>query len=293
MFRQTAFALVLLSICIVNNAPVSASDHDDTPLLKTLPRPDARITDLFAFLRGENLVLTVCLDPMVPPTVTNYVFSNDLSVTIHIDSKRTVRFGDAADLAEYGGTIQEPHKIRPNVSFQITFDAMGQPRLATRGLPQSAQSRIQFFAGLRDDPFIRGPRIGRNVAAIVVELPLGAVTRGQIRPLLVWATSHIDDVLGEFQEHGGRALRSQFVENDPLNTTTPAEHAAKLGVVPDVVILNPAAPIAYPNGRELTDDVVDLAPDPRVLSTDAPFPSANDVPFQAVFPYLANPHVAP
>lgn len=293
MLRQTALALVLWSICVVSNAPVRASDHDDTPLLKAIPRHDARITDLFAFLRGENLVLTVCLDPMVPATVTNYIFSSDLTVAIHIDSKRPVRFDDAADLAEYGGTIQEPHKIRPNVSFEIKFDALGQPMLTTRGLPPSVQSRIQFFAGLRDDPFIRGPRIGRNIAAIVVELPLGAVTRGQFRPLLVWATSHIDDVLGEFQEHGGRSLRSQFVENDPLNTTTPSEHAAKLGVVPDVVILNPAAPIAFPNGRELTDDVVDLAPDPRVLGTDAPFPSANDVPFQAVFPYLANPHAAP
>lgn len=284
----TALAFLLLSI-----SRLQASDHDDTPLLKIIPRSEARITDLFAFIRGENLVLAVCLDPMIPPAATNYVFASDVSVTINIDSRRHVRFDDPAELAEYGGTIIEPGKIRPDISFDVSFDTMGQPVWSTHGLPDRLQSRIQFFAGLRDDPFIRGPRTGRNVAAIVFELPLGAVTRGQARPLLIWATSQVDDVIGPIHEHGGRSLRSQFVENDPLNTMTPAEHATRLGVVPDVIILNPAAPVAFPNGRELTDDVVDLAPDPRVLGNDAPFPTTNDVPFLDEFPYLAPPHPAP
>lgn len=293
MKRRFFLALLMVAACCSASAVVNASDHDDTPLLKTIQRPDARITDLFAFLRGQNLVLAVCLDPMIPPTVTHYVFSSDLTVAINVDKKRHVRFDDPADLAEYGGTIVEPEQIRPSVVFEMTFDATGQAQLTIRGLPPSVQSRTQFFAGLKDDPFIRGPRIGRNVAAIVIELPFEAVTGGHLRPLLVWANSHIDDVLGDYQEHGGRALRSQFVENDPLNMTTPAEHALKLGVVPDVLIVNPAAPIAFPNGREITDDVVDLAPDPRVLGTDAPFPTANDLPFLTVFPYLAPPHPAP
>lgn len=293
MKRRFFLAMLMVAVWCSGSAVVNASDHDDTPLLKTIPRHDARITDLFAFLRGQNLVLAVCLDPTIPPSVTHYVFSSDLTVAINVDNKRHVRFDDPADLAEYGGTVVKPEKIHPSVVFEVTFDATGQAQLAIYGLHPSVHSSIQFFAGLTDDPFIRGPRIGRNVAAIVIELPFEAVTSGHFRPLLVWTTSHIDDVLGDFQEHGGRSLRSQFVENDPLNTNTPAEHALKLGVVPDVVIVNPAAPIAFPNGRELTDDVVDLAPDPRVLGTDAPFPTANDLPFLTVFPYLAPPHPPP
>ena len=59
---------------------------------------------------------------------------------------------------------------------------------------------------------------------------------------------------------------------------------------PDVVIYNTALPAAFPNGRELVDDVVDLVGDPRVLMNDQPFPTANDVAFLTSFPYLAAPH---
>ena len=46
---------------------------------------------------------------------------------------------------------------------------------------------------------------------------------------------------------------------------------------------------AFPNGRELTDDVVDLVGHAGTLANDAPFPTTNDVPFLDVFPYLAPP----
>jgi hypothetical protein len=39
----------------------------------------------------------------------------------------------------------------------------------------------------------------------------------------------------------------------------------------------------------LTDDVVDLVGDQRILGNDAPFPNENDVPFLNRFPYLAPP----
>ena len=269
------------------------SDHDDTPLLKTMVRHDSRITDLHVFTRGSNLVLAVCLDPTVPATSTSYTFKSDLTVQVQIDSRRKVSFDDPQTLRTYGGTVREPEKIRPDIVFEVTFDADGQAHLDAQGLAPSAPSQIQFFTGLRDDPFIRGPRIGRNVAALVIELPIHWVLRGQNRPILVWATSQVGDIVGPLQEHAGRALRSQFVENDPINTRTPAEHAFMLGVVPDVVILDSARPVAFPNGRELADDVVDLVGEPRVLSSDAPFPAANDVPFLDVFPYLAPPHSPP
>ena len=45
-----------------------------------------------------------------------------------------------------------------------------------------------------------------------------------------------------------------------------------LGVVPDVLIFDTTRPAAFPNGRRLTDDVVDLVGDPGVLSSDCPDP---------------------
>ena len=83
-------------------------------------------------------------------------------------------------------------------------------------------------------------------------------------------------------------------ENDAFNQLQPRDHFKLLGAIPDVIIFNTAVPAAYPNGRKLTDDVVDLVGDPRITTTDGPtFPSANDVPFLETFPYLAPPHPAP
>lgn len=61
-------------------------------------------------------------------------------------------------------------------------------------------------------------------------------------------------------------------------------------LAPDVILFDVLRPAAFPNGRDLTDDVVDLVGDPRPLSNDDPFPAENDVPFLDEFPYLAEPH---
>jgi hypothetical protein len=74
-------------------------------------------------------------------------------------------------------------------------------------------------------------------------------------------------------------------------------------VVPDTLTLNLAAPSGFPNGRKLTDPVIDVtlavifldltksAPD--TLAKLPLNPPANDVPFQSVFPYLAPPQGSP
>ncbi len=72
-------------------------------------------------------------------------------------------------------------------------------------------------------------------------------------------------------------------------------------IVPDTIKYDPSQPTGYPNGRALTDPVVDitlaavlleLGPDqPLTLFADLPLnPPANDVPFKDEFPYLADPH---
>ncbi len=281
-------AATLLLTMALTAAPAFPSDHDDTPLLKEIARHDARITDLHAFTNGDRLVLVLATDPTVPPSVTTYLYPEDLHLWIDVDNDSEVRFDDPADAAAFGGTIVRPERIRPDVTFHVSFEN-GTPRLRTKGLSQAARASLRFFAGLRDDPFIRGPRIGRNVAAVVIDVPLASVLDRQ-PTLLVWARSRVPEIRGPIADLGARSLRSQFPENNALNTLPPREHLKKLGLKPDVVVYDTSRPAAFPNGRALTDDVVDLVGDARILATDTPFPSANDVAFLDEFPYLAPPH---
>ncbi|MCC7479129.1 DUF4331 family protein [bacterium] len=89
-----------------------------------------------------------------------------------------------------------------------------------------------------------------------------------------------------------------------LTPATVEETLAQAGpvIVPDTIKYNPDQPTGYPNGRKLTDPVVDitlaavllkLGTNGQDLSTfsDLPLnPPANDVPFKPGFPYLADPH---
>jgi hypothetical protein len=268
--------------------PALAADHDDTPLLKTIPRHEARLSDLHVFVHDAHLVLTLCTNPAIPSGVTEYQFPSDLTLRLHLDNHSAVSFDDTDDLATWGGTILDPAHVGADVTFEVTFDEEGTPRLETSGVNGRYRDDIELFAGLRDDPFIRGPRLGRNVAAVCVSVPLEAVL-GDTPTLLAWATSKVPDVHGPISEHAGRALRSQFAENLGLNAMRPRRHFTVLDTVPDVVILDTTQPCAFPNGRTLEDDVVDMVGDPRVTSTDAPFPSTNDVPFLDEFPFLAPP----
>lgn len=265
-----------------------SSDHDDTPLLRMLNRHDARITDLHAFVRGENLVISVCSNLAIPPSATSYRFPSDVTFDINIDYDSEVSPEDP-DLL--GGTVVNPEGIREDITYRIRFNADQSASIEYRRSDGKLDGiwLTGFYAGLRDDPFIRGPRIGRNVAAIVIEVPLASVLKDQ-STLLIWATTKVDTMDGPFQDLAGRSLRSQEPENLSLNTLHPSEHLARTGLKPDVMIYDTAKPATFPNGRALTDDVVDLTAIPRILETDAPFPNANDVPFLETFPYLAPPH---
>lgn len=76
---------------------------------------------------------------------------------------------------------------------------------------------------------------------------------------------------------------------------SPGISAATLAgiLIPDVVTINFANPVAFPNGRQLTDDVIDTALK-LVLNRQHPAVSdainANDRPFLGAFPYMATPN---
>jgi hypothetical protein len=74
-------------------------------------------------------------------------------------------------------------------------------------------------------------------------------------------------------------------------------------VVPDTLKLNLAQPAGFPNGRRLTDPVIDitlaflfidLTKAPKTALANLPLgPTANDMPFRPDFPYLAPPQGNP
>ena len=285
---RAAKLVLVLAIC---GLIARASDHSDAPRAGTVVREDANLTDLHAFVSGENLVISICANPAIPRSATGYVFPTDVTFDINLDLDSPVSPDDPSGM---GGTILDPQHIREDVVYRVRFNDDGSPRLQVfvNGPNKDAFEPVSFFAGLRDDPFIRGPRIGRNISAIVLEVPLAAVTQVQ-STLLLWATTKVEDFDSPFQDLVGRSLRSMMPENNDMNRMHPREQAARMGVPPDVMIYNTALPAQFPNGRALQDDVVTLVGDPRVLANDAPFPDANDVPFLTTFPYLAPPQPPP
>jgi len=76
--------------------PLPPADHGDTPLLASLGRPDARLTDLHVFTRGDRLVIAVSTNPAVPPGLTSYLWSSDVTFDVNVDNSgdARVRFDD-------------------------------------------------------------------------------------------------------------------------------------------------------------------------------------------------------
>jgi hypothetical protein len=276
--------------CAALAAGVYAADHGDTPELISIARHDARVTDWFAWHTADTFFMITCTNANIPVGQTSYRFPEDLTVRFQIDNSSAVDFSNETANSKYGGRIVDPSKIAANITLDFSFDPNGNLVMYTEGLSAEAAARITKTSGFFDDPFINGRRNGRNVACIATSQPLADV-KGAGNTLLTWTTSKVPDIHGPISEHSGRALRSQFPENNAMNTLRPRAHATELGLVPDVAIHNLAAPAGFPNGRLLTDDVIDLVGDPRLVNDPvAQAPTTNDKPFSATFPFLAAPH---
>jgi hypothetical protein len=272
-----------------------ASDHSDSPQGPVGVRLDANLSDLHAFTVGPNLVLSLCTNVAIPASATSYVFPSDVTFELHLDVTSAVT---PEDPNGYGGTILDPDHLHDDVRFRVRFrpDGSVDLRRYQRGIGTRDPQIVSFFAGLRDDPFIRAPRAGRNSACMVLETPLSAILRDQ-PTILCWGTSKVDDFDGPFQDLVGEPLRAMFPEQQPMNSMPMSQQMKKMGVMPAPIIFDTSRPAAFPNGRALADDVVDrmcsLAGECRVLSSENPSPTANDVRFLDTFPYLAPPHPAP
>jgi hypothetical protein len=245
----------------------------------------------------KQLVLSMCVNAGVPvpfPPGVHHLFPTDAKFRFYIDN--------APGPQPPVGALND---IMEDITFEITFTTgldesgipVSIPHVTAHGLKSKNLSPVKIFAGERDDPFIRGPRQGRNVAAVVLRIPLGQVLDRGRTNLRVWGTVEFPSVGGSQIELAGRALRS--MGEIALNSMHPAFHANG----PDVVHIDVSLPSAFPNGRALTDDVVDLVGElePGVPGKDVrgsegcgtPYTNcvtANESGFSDRFPYLQPAH---
>ena len=310
--RMRSFRLAVLVMLVgMLSLPLPstlASDHTDTPLHIETGRDDARLTDFWTFAQNGRLVMIMGINPFLPAEVRQYVFPTDVTYSFFIDRDSNVSFSNPVLNAAFGGTVDTPSSIRQDIRFNVTFDRFNKPMVDIRGASsteaETIRSHMRLFTGLRAEAFIFAPFVRNNIAAIVIDVPLADVKKDS-NTLLLWSTSNVDEFKGPFQELAGRTLYSQFDEKLALNFIHPSQHKAALGLNPDVVILNTAAPSGFPNGRRLQDDIVDL-----VAALPAPYNDArafnleislagfhanlsNIAPLPGVFPYLANPNPLP
>lgn len=285
-----------LSCLTLHSSLALAADHIDTQSLIDMGRTDAALTDLHAFVRGTDtertLVLALSTNSNIPVDIRaeDYHFPEDLILTILIDNNSKVIFDNPVEpfFGAFNATVIEPEKIKEDITIKVSFSNNGKPALKIKNM--NKDSETSFFAGLRDDPFIITQRNGRNVASIVLELPLKEVIADQ-ETLLIWATSQISHTSHEAEivELIGRGMYTEFTAwglLDPqINTSQPRKHTKKLGFRPAVLIYDTSKSAKWPNGRSLLDDTID-----PVFPDLDPDNNTNDKAFLDEFPYLAEPH---
>lgn len=276
-----ASCLVCIALITTLRPAARASDHGDD-----------HIGDLYAFVSAGKLVLGMTIKSNIPQDPDAFRFSKDVIYRFLIDrDTEVVNQNVQAGERDYGGAIVKPETIKEDIVVEVHFPGTdNKPQMSVSGLNMSngtTVSSVLLFTGVRDEPFIRRGLEGKNIAAIVVELPLHSIATG--KPLLVWATT--SDRKSQMLDLTGHPYYSQQPGNEKLNSTHPSEHTKLPGIkVPDVMIYDPARPAKYPNGRKLEDDVVNILNLQDRLPNELPSPDKNDLAFLPNFPYLAPPH---
>ncbi len=277
MRTLAAMGLVLL----LATTGLQASDHRDAPLAKANAAAD--INDLYAFVRGQSLVVAVTVNPFLASEAR--LFDPNVRYQIHVDTD-----GDA--LAD--------------MNLELRFNRFG--RVSTTGNLKSLVT--QLFTGRREDPFFfdldllsqgsigQDTFAGADVAAIVVELNLKRLTR-RGTTLGIWASTHKQGV-GTVDRKGRPAINTLFIAaemKDTFNKAQPVQDKGKYGqfipldiLTPDILTIDTSKPTLYPNGRGLADDVIDISL--GLLGGGTDDVDGNDAEYLTTFPYLAPPHAA-
>ena len=194
-----------------------------------------------------------------------------------------------------------------------------QARITTEG-------QYRFFAGLRSEPFFADPDgfvnsmqwtgrdgwWGKNVFGIVLEVPNSALdSQPQIG---IWARTMalVHGVLTPVNQMGLPGT-NVFRQGADTNSTSPAQQRGKFSAqyvamfkgfgyseaeathlaeewLPDILHYNYTSAAGYPNGRQLTDDVVDHVAEIMTRGTVKDDLVTAHTDYLKEFPYLGVPH---
>jgi hypothetical protein len=302
-----------------------AADHLDSPLVQLDGRLD--ITDVYVFpspATPANTVLVLAVSPLAG-VMSMPSFNPDAAYEFRIDTD-----GDAvADITITATFSPADAANRQQVTLTCAPVAVCERTqgMTETNLPVSGG---MLRAGLFDDPFFfdldafkhdlafcQGPGgtgtnffAGLNVMAIVLELPTARLGT----KLGVWGRTAL---AGQTVDRMGRpAINTVFMPPEmkgAFNAGVPANDRrdfrdrvvavlktlgnddARAGMLadvllPDILTYDATAPAGFPNGRRLSDDVIDIALgliSNGAVTTDC---VANDSAFTATFPYLAPPN---
>jgi uncharacterized protein DUF4331 len=188
------------------------------------------------------------------------------------------------------------------------------------------EAPYRFYAGLRSEPFFADPDgfvnnmqwtghdgwAGNNIFGIVLEVPNSAL--GSQPQIGIWgrAMALVHGTLTPVNQMG-RPGTNVFRQGANTNTTPPAQQREKYLAqyqamfetfgcseaealrlaeewLPDILPYSYTSAAGYPNGRQLTDDVVDQVVEIMTrgkMKDDLVYPHTN---YLAEFPYLGIPH---
>ena len=228
-----------------------AADHRDSPT--NISNPTADINDVYAFrspTNANNLVVAISANPLIVPAdnARRGVFDPAVQFKINVDGNGDLSPDAVVNIRRAGDTLVF-EGLGEAIAAQIT--APGQAPVINRAGPVTA------FAGLRDDPFffdlagfqafvanpqapVAGLRAagggspvdafaGTNILAIVVELPVTAITGGanaNTGTIKTWVTSHRGSRIDRMAIPAINTALIPTAQKDAFNVADPINDAA-------------------------------------------------------------------
>jgi len=227
--KKTSILLLGLGLLLLP-ALIDSSDHAD-PVNLPMSELESGITDLFAFPRGDQLV--VMLNVRRALATDKGPFNLEpFEYAIKMDVHSEVTFTNEQHNAIYGGTVVKPEAIKEDVTIKIRLDNdanlnknFNNGRPVYEGL--SNTDKIRVATGVFDDPFIFPRFFNRNTIAMIFSIPLSSFPDKNRQDWIIWGTStRIKN--GVQIDHVGRSNRSQQGRFDFLNTLHPSQHVAAI-----------------------------------------------------------------
>ena len=206
MKRLFAVAIGLMLAATAALPTLRAADHKDSPAVERDPATD--IADVYAFRRGDNLVVAMTVQNLSVSGNATDLFNPRARYQLFVDNTDNgVLAANATVTVTFSGSNPQTYTVEGLTATPITGTTAGFANAAVP--PIATDGAIKFFAGPRDDPFffdlagfreflagtytpVAGLRSASgglprnafenlNVGAIVIELPITAVT-GQSTP---------------------------------------------------------------------------------------------------------------